>query len=221
MTEAIAIAIDGPAASGKGTVARLVAAELGYAYIDTGAMYRAVGITVLEAGRSVEDADFAAEVARRLRIGFTWDGGNLRVSIDGADATERIRSETSGRAASAVAVHPGVRVALLQAQRDLAASGGVVMDGRDIGTVVLPNARLKVYLDADLDERARRRQAEHAASTVEEIRRDLAARDAQDSGRAAAPLRRADDAVLVDTTGMDIPGAVARVVALARERMRR
>ena len=95
------------------------------------------------------------------------------------------------------------------------------MDGRDIGTVVLPNAQLKVYLDADLDERARRRQAEHPASTVEAIRRDLAARDAQDSGRATAPLRRADDAVLVDTTGMDIPGAVARVVALARERMRR
>ncbi len=220
MREAIAIAIDGPAASGKGTVARKVAEALGYAYIDTGAMYRAVGRAVLDAGRAPTDATFATEVAARLRISFSWDAGKLRVHVDGDDVTDRIRTEESGRAASAVAVHPGVRAALLQAQRDLAASGGVVMDGRDIGTVVLPNARLKVFLDADIDERARRRHAEHAEIPFEEIRRDLAARDAQDSGRATAPLRQADDAVLIDTTGMDIAQAVERVVELARARTR-
>jgi cytidylate kinase len=221
MRETIAIAIDGPAASGKGTVARRVAAALGYAYIDTGAMYRAVGRAVLDAGRSPMDAAFAGEVASRLRIGFSWDGGALKVSVDGEDVTARIRSEEAGRAASAVAVHPGVRAALLQAQRDLASSGGVVMDGRDIGTVVLPYAQLKVYLDADLDVRARRRHAEHAETPFEDIRRDLEARDAQDSGRATAPLRQAEDAVRVDSTGMDIDAVVAHVVALARAREER
>jgi cytidylate kinase len=221
VAERITIAIDGPAASGKGTVARRVAGMLGYAYIDTGAMYRAVGRAVLDAGGDPREPEPATSIAGHLRFGFDWHGGAMRILVDGADVTSRIRTEEAGRAASAVAVHPGVRAALLQTQRDLGAGGGVVMDGRDIGTVVLPDAQLKVFLDADLDERARRRAAEHPESSVEAIRRDLAARDAQDSGRATAPLRRADDAVVVDSTHLDVDAVVSVVVDLARARVAR
>jgi cytidylate kinase len=219
VAERITIAIDGPAASGKGTVARRVAGLLGYAYVDTGAMYRAVGRAVLDAGGDPRAPEPATSIAGRLRFGFDWHGGTMRILVDGADVSARIRTEEAGRAASAVAVHPGVRAALLQTQRDLGAGGGVVMDGRDIGTVVLPDAQLKVFLDANLDERARRRAAEHPGVPFEAIRRDLAARDAQDSGRATAPLRRADDAVIVDSTDMDIDAVVRTVVELARARV--
>ena len=219
MPEAITIAIDGPAASGKGTVARRVAAELGYAYIDTGAMYRAVGQGVLDAAGDPSAPEPATSIALRLRFGFDWHGGQLRVLVDGVDVTTRIRTEAAGRAASAVAVHPGVRAALLQTQRDLGAGGGVVMDGRDIGTVVLPDAHLKIFLDADLDERARRRAAEHPETQFEDIRRDLASRDAQDSGRATAPLCAAVDAVHVDSTHLPIDGVVAAVLEAARARI--
>ncbi len=214
----IAIAIDGPASSGKGTVARRVAERLGYAYVDTGAMYRCVGARVLEQGGSPADAELSERVARGMRIGFDWHGGQLRVLRDGVDVTRDIRTEAAGRAASAVAVHPGVRAALLDAQRALGAGGGVVMDGRDIGTVVLPDAQLKIFLDASLDERARRRHLETPGSDYDTIRRDLEARDAQDAGRATAPLRRADDAVVIDSTSEPIEAVVERVLALAAQR---
>lgn len=216
----VTIAIDGPASSGKGTVARAVAERLGYAYVDTGAMYRSVGLRALRAGVDPTDAIVTTEIAKALHFTFDWHKGTLRILVNGEDLTRPIRAEDVGRAASAVAVHPGVRAALLQAQRDLGAGGGVVMDGRDIGTVVLPNAELKVFLDASLDERARRRHLETPGSTYEDIRRDLAARDAQDSGRATAPLRKAEDAVVVDTTGMSIEEVVAEVLRLAEERRR-
>lgn len=217
----LTIAIDGPASSGKGTVARRVAESLGYAYVDTGAMYRAVGLTALRAGVDATDAERTAEIARRLHFAFDWHKGQLRILLDREDVSRAIRTAEVGNAASAVAVHPGVRSALLQTQRDLGAGGGVVMDGRDIGTVVLPFADLKIYLDAALDERARRRHAELPGSTYEQVRTELAARDAQDSGRATAPLRKADDAVLIDSTSNGIDDVVASVIALVHARRER
>ena len=214
----IAIAIDGPASSGKGTVARAVAHALDYAYVDTGAMYRAVGLGCLRRGVDPRDGPGASAVAESLTFRFTWVGDLFRVAIDGEDVTGEIRTGPMGDAASAVSVHAGVRAALLETQRALGRGGGVVMDGRDIGTVVLPDAVLKIFLDASLDERARRRAAERADSDFAGVRAELAARDAQDSGRAAAPLRRAVDAVVVDTTGRSIDAVVAEVLALAGER---
>ncbi len=222
MSRGICIAIDGPASSGKGTVARAVARDLGYAYVDTGAMYRAVGLLALERGVRLDDAAALGELATRLRFQFTWAGDRLQIAVGDRDVTRRIRSERVGNAASAVAVVPAVRAALLDLQRQLGVGGGVVMDGRDIGTVILPDAELKVYLDASVDERARRRHAELSARgegvTLDTVRAELVARDAQDSGRAVAPLRAAEDAVTVDSTALSPRQVVARVVALARER---
>lgn len=214
----ITIAIDGPASSGKGTVARFVAARLGYGYIDTGALYRGVGLHLLRAGQNPRDPEVATPVARELTFRFQWREGSLGVWVNGVDESAAIRGEDVGRAASAVAVHPGVRAALLQTQRDLGAEGGVVMDGRDIGTVVLPDAHLKVYLDASLEERARRRHAEAPGVALDEVRRQLSARDQQDSGRETAPLRVGDDAEYVDTTGRGVEEVVQQVLALAKER---
>jgi cytidylate kinase len=214
----LTIAVDGPASSGKGTVARRVAEALGYAYVDTGAMYRSVGLAALRAGVDPTDAAATTAIAAALHFGFDWHKGQLRILVDRDDWTQAIRNEQVGKAASAVAVHPGVRAALLQTQRDLGAGGGVVMDGRDIGTVVLPDADLKIFLDASLDERARRRHAELPGTTFQQVRAELAARDAQDSGRATAPLRQADDAVRIDTTGHTIDEVVAQVLALVDAR---
>lgn len=216
--QGIRIAIDGPASSGKGTIARLVAARLGYAYVDTGALYRGVGLAVLRAGGDPTREADAAALARKLVFRFTWADGRLVVRLDGEDVTAAIRTEAVSRAASAVAVHPEVRAALLETQRAMGAAGGVVMDGRDVGTVVLPDAELKVFLDASLDERAARRAREIPGSRVEDVRSELDARDRQDAGRASAPLRRADDAILVDTTGRTIDEVVQQVLALASQR---
>ncbi len=214
----LTIAIDGPASSGKGTVARRVAETLGYAYVDTGAMYRAVGLAALRAGVSPTDPGPTAEIARGLHFAFDWHKGQLRIIVDREDVSAAIRNEAVGKAASAVAVHPGVRAALLQTQRDLGAGGGVVMDGRDIGTVVLPTADLKIFLDASLAERARRRHAESPGSTYEQVYAELEARDAQDSGRATAPLKQAEDAIRIDTTGLTIDEVVAEILRLVAER---
>lgn len=218
MQRGIRIAIDGPASSGKGTVARRVAATLGYAYVDTGALYRSVGLHVLRGGGDPRDEATSTAVARRLRFEFGWAEGALVVRVDGEDVTRAIRTEDVSRAASAVAVHPGVRAALLDTQRAMGAAGAVVMDGRDVGTVVLPTAELKVFLDASLAERARRRHLELPGSVLADVERELAARDAQDSGRATAPLKAADDAVHVDTTGRTIEDVVAEILRRARER---
>jgi cytidylate kinase len=181
-------------------------------------MYRTVGLRAIRAGISPTDADGTTTIARALHFAFDWHHGALRIIADGEDVSRAIRTEEVGRAASAVAVHAGVRAALLQTQRDLGAGGGVVMDGRDIGTVVLPSAELKIFLDASLDERARRRHLETPGSSYDIVRADLAARDAQDSGRATAPLRQAEDAIRVDTTHRSIDEVVAAVVGLAVER---
>ncbi len=202
------IAIDGPAASGKGTLARRLAARLGYAHLDTGALYRAVALRLLRAGADPWDAGAAETAARALDPALLDDPG--------------LRVEDVGRAASILSAHPGVRAALLAFQRQFALhppddAPGAVLDGRDIGTVVCPDADIKFFITADLDERARRRHAELQASGIDcaldAIRADLAERDRRDSKRAAAPLKAASDAVLLDTTKLDIDAVLAQAVA--------
>ncbi len=216
--ERIAIAIDGPGSAGKGTVAKGVARRLGYQYVDTGAMYRAVALVADRRGVSLDDEAALTALASGLSFRFGWDGDVLRVFVDEEDVTSAIRTEDAGQGASRVSAHPGVRGALLDLQRQLAAAGGVVMDGRDIGTVVLPDARVKVFLDADVSERARRRHDELVRRgevvAFHDVLSDLEQRDARDRDRAAAPLRPADDAVIIDSTDMTIRQVVDRVLAL-------
>lgn len=218
----LTIAVDGPASSGKGTVARGVARALGYQYVDTGAMYRAVALFARRRAIAWDDEPALARLARELRFRFHWDGELLRVEVDGEDVTGAIREDAIGNGASDVSALPAVRSALLEQQRALGASGGVVMDGRDIGTVVLPDADLKVFLDAGLDERARRRHEEllRRGEVVHyaEVRDAIAERDRRDRERETAPLRQAPDAVYVDTTDLTIRQAVDVLLALARER---
>ena len=217
----LTIAIDGPASSGKGTVARLVARDLGYAYIDTGAMYRAVALVALERGVPLSDGPAVAAQVSGLDFRFSWDGTALRLALGDRDVTTAIRAEDVGRGASDVAVHPAVRAALLDRQRALARSGGVVMDGRDIGTVVLPDAQIKIFLDAAPDERARRRHRELVArgvpSDYDTVLREIIARDVQDSTRAAAPLKPAPDAHRLDSTDHTADSMAARIVRMARQ----
>ena len=218
----ICIAIDGPASSGKGTVARMVAQVLNYAYIDSGAMYRAVALLATEAGLELDDGAALESLADGLRFDFQWDGNELRILVNDRDVSSAIRLEHVGRGASDVAVLPRVRAALLGRQRALAAGGGVVMDGRDIGTVVLPEAELKVFLDASVEERATRRfrELQQRAATIEYERliEEIRLRDAQDRDRATAPLRQAEDAIYLDTTQLSPAQAADRIVEIARRR---
>lgn len=218
MSRRLVIAIDGPSGVGKGTVSRAVAAELGYRHVDTGVMYRAVGLKAGRLGIDVDDEDGLVRVARSMHLEMS--GG--RTLLDGEDITQAIRTADIDRAASAVGRHPRVREVLVAQQREMGAGGGLVMEGRDIGTVVFPDADVKVYLDAAPAERARRRalDAAHASSapqTVEAVAGDLAARDRQDTTRAASPLSVAAGAVVIDTTSLSIPEVVARVLALAAD----
>ena len=200
------IAIDGPAGAGKSTVARALAAALGFRYLDSGAMYRAVALLTLR-----EPAAEPAELAAGAAIELTRDG---QVQLDGEDVTKAIREPDVSRQASIVAAQPAVRTALVEKQRALLRDDDWVAEGRDIGTVVAPGAELKVYLDADPAERARRRAAETGADPAA-VLADQTARDERDRSRAASPLREADGAVKVDTTGLAVAEVVARVAALA------
>lgn len=220
--QGLTIAIDGPASSGKGTVARLVARALGYAWLDSGSMFRAVALLAGEAGISLDDPVALGALARSLQFQYRWTGDTLSVRVGDRDLTTAIRTEAVGQGASRVSAFGPVRQALLERQRALAAHGAVVMDGRDIGTVVLPDADLKVFLDATADERARRRtrdlEERGLPADFGQILRDIQARDHQDSTRALAPLRQADDAVFVDSTGLTPDAVAAIVVDLARAR---
>jgi cytidylate kinase len=205
----VIVAIDGPAGAGKSTVARALAGELGFRYMDSGAMYRCVALLTLRE----PDAEPAA-LAAGAQIALEPGG---RVLLDGADVSGEIRTPEVSARASLVAAQPDVRAALVEKQRALLAQGSWVAEGRDIGTVVAPQAELKVYLDADAAERARRRAAESGAGKAG-VLAELRARDERDRSRAASPLREAEGAVRVDTTGLSIAEVVTRVAALARER---
>jgi CMP/dCMP kinase len=196
------VAIDGPAGAGKSTVARALARELGFTYLDSGAMYRAAALAVLERGGAASEAAERADI----RLGE-------RVVLDGRDVTADIRTPEVTEAASRVAANPAVRAALMRKQRELLSSGDWVAEGRDIGTVVAPDASVKVFLTADAEERARRR-AEELGGDVETVLRDQALRDAQDSTREHSPLRLAPGAVELDTTGLSVDEVVERIVVL-------
>jgi cytidylate kinase len=205
------IAIDGPAGAGKSSVARAVAEELGFTYLDSGAMYRCVALAAIEAGIDVDDGEALGALARGLEI------EGRRVILDGRDVSDAIRDPAVTAAASHVSVHPAVREALVARQRQLIASGNYVAEGRDIGTVVSPEAPLKVFLTASDEERARRRAAE-TGEDFESVLDAQRRRDARDTGREHGALRAADDSVELDTTGLGLEAVVGRVVAMARER---
>jgi len=218
----IRIAIDGPAGSGKGTVARGVARALGYAYVDTGTLYRTLGWVANSLGVDLVDEPRVAELARTLHVDLAWNGDQLTVLLDGADITATVRNEVVGTMASRVSALPAVRAALLDVQRDFARRGGVVMDGRDIGSVVMPDAELKVFLDASLDERTRRRQAELEGRGItrsfDALRDEISSRDTSDRQRSVAPLVRMPDAFYVDSTGVGPDEICEHVLAEARRR---
>ncbi|MCL2811933.1 MAG: (d)CMP kinase [Clostridia bacterium] len=217
------IAIDGPVGAGKSSVAKGVAQALGFPYLDTGAMYRALGLKVLRAGRDPKDEQAATWAAGNTTVNVRFEHGAQRTILDGEDVTEQLRTPQAGNAASGVAQWPAVRTLMLLAQREIANRTDMVLDGRDIGTNVLPNATLKIFLTACAQVRAQRRFDELIAAgngvTYEGVLADLLARDKQDENRAADPLRQADDAVLVDTTNMSLDEVVGHVVGLYRERV--
>jgi cytidylate kinase len=203
------IAIDGPAGSGKSTVARALAVRLGLQYLDTGAMYRAVTFAALRRGVDPADVEPVASLAEAIELAVDDDG----VRVDGADATIEIRGPEVSRAVSIVAANPGVRAEMRRRQREWAkARGGGVLEGRDIGTVVFPDAELKVYLTADPAVRAARRSQEVTDLDYETVAADLARRDALDQGREDSPLREADDAVILDTTGLSVDEIVDQLM---------
>lgn len=216
--KALTIAIDGPSGAGKGTVARAVAKHLGYRHVDSGAMYRAVGWKALHEGVPLDDEASVTRIAAGAQLSVSDEA----VTIDGADVTRAIRTPEIDRAATAVARLPNVRAALVARQRAFGEDGGIVMEGRDIGTVVFPHADVKVYLDASPDERARRRAQDPAHSggpvAVADVATALTARDELDRTRPVSPLYAADDAVVVDTTGKTVEDVVTVVLRLVEER---
>lgn len=215
------IAIDGPAGAGKSTVAKLAARRLNYTYIDTGAMYRAVAWQVLHQGVEPTN-EVIAELARSLDLKLTYVDGKTKVAVGGQDITEAIRTPEVSRLVPKVAQVPELREVMLQLQREMASQGGVVMDGRDIGTQVLPNAEIKIFLTASISERAKRRWQELTDKgytiTLAELEKEIACRDKEDSEREVAPLVAAPDAVWIDTTNLSIDDTVERILNLCKER---
>lgn len=218
------LTIDGPSGSGKGTISRLVANALGWHYLDSGALYRAVGLAAAWESVDLSDAEAVAICARRTKLAFK--GGDKdsepRLLVNGVDATDEIRTETAGAAASAIAALPEVRDALLDVQRNFRKLPGLVADGRDMGTVIFPDAQVKVFLDASAEERAQRRYKQlknkGISVTLAGLLGEIVARDARDANRAIAPLKAASDAVVIDTTGLDIDTVVAQVLSLMAPR---
>lgn len=211
-----AVAIDGPAGAGKSSVAKAVAERLGFLYLDTGAMYRAVALAAAERAVDLDDGAALAELVTELHV----DAGRQTIAVAGRDVSELIRSARVTEDAARVAKHPQVREALVKVQRGLAAHGDVVMEGRDIGTAVLPGAEVKIFLTASLEERAMRRCRQlgllQDADTLARLRADIARRDESDRSRAESPLRKADGAVTVDTTDVDAGRVIDEIVGVVR-----
>ena len=217
----ISIAIDGPAASGKSTTARLVAQSLNYLHIDTGAMYRAITLKVLDGRMDINDRQTIEEVAHSTAIRLIGENGGNKVLLDGVDVTRRIRKPNVTQAVSTISSYRGVREVMVREQQRMALQGGVVLEGRDIGTVVLPNAELKIFMSASVEERARRRKKDLAQDGIEadekELARQIEARDRSDSMRETSPLRRAEDAIDLDTSDMTVEAQVDFIVRRAEK----
>jgi len=218
----LVIAIDGPSGSGKSSIGKALARRLGYLYIDSGAVYRAVGLKALNTGVSVEDSAAVGRIARDATINLKGDPDHLRVFLDGQDVTAEIRLPEASRASSVVATIPEVRRAVVDKLREMSLEGGVVMDGRDIGTKVFPQAQVKLFLDATLDVRARRRCEEERERgrdvSVETVKAELEERDRRDTGRLATPLVKAADAVLLDTSELSLDVVIERVLEIVNSR---
>ena len=223
MKKKISIAIDGPAAAGKSTVAKLVAEKLSYIYIDTGAMYRALTLKALTKDVNLENAMELYTLLTQTQIQLVPEKGGQFVYLDGNDVTDKIRSQEVTNSVSIVSKHQSVREEMVSRQQRLAEGGGVVMDGRDIGTHVLPQAEVKVFLVASVEERAVRRHTENLekgySSDLQQLKEEIEKRDKLDSEREVAPLKKASDAKLIDTTALSIEQVVNRIVALANERI--
>jgi cytidylate kinase len=216
------VTIDGPSSSGKGTISRIVAARIGWHLLDSGALYRLVAAGGMMRNLDPDDVESHVNVARTMKVEFGSVGQEERVVLDGQDVTSRIRTEQAGAGASRVAAWPAVRAALTDRQRAFAAPPGLVADGRDMGTVIFPGARLKVFLTASAEERAQRRHKQliekGSAASLAALSREIAERDLRDSTRQVAPLKPAPDAQLLDSTGLSIDAVVERVLSLGRER---
>lgn len=216
------IAIDGPAGAGKSTIARLAAGQLGFIYVDTGAMYRAMALYFLRRGANLADEEAVGTACGDIHVEIRYEAGEQQVLLNGENVTGQIRTDQVGNAASAISKYPAVRAALLELQRSLARTNSVIMDGRDIGTLVLPDADLKIYLTASTAVRAMRRYKEFLEKgvdcTLESVEQDVIRRDEQDMNRATAPLKQAEDAVYLDASDMNISQVVEKILSLARER---
>ena len=222
MEKGLQVAIDGPASSGKSTVAKIIAKRFGYVYCDTGAMYRSVTWAALENGIDVSDTKQVIDLARRIKITFEPGQPDQRVFVDGHEVTKDIRTEKIAANVSAVAAIPEVRAQMVEQQRQIAQAGGIVMDGRDIGTTVLPDAQVKVFLVASAHERARRRYEENlqkglATQSLDELEAAIKLRDQKDSTRKVSPLTQAKDAILIDTTSLTIDQVVDEISVLIKK----
>lgn len=222
--EVIAVAIDGPAGAGKSTIARAAAAQLGFVYVDTGALYRTIGLAVCRRGIDGTDIAGIVRTLPDIRVELTYHDGAQHVLLDGEDVSDAIRTPQISVYASQVSVVPEVRAYLLDLQRGMARTQSVIMDGRDIGTVILPDARVKIFLTASPEKRAVRRCAELREKgqmvTLDDVLADMTRRDAQDEGRAVAPLKQAADAVRVDTSDLTLEQSIEAVLRVIRARMK-
>lgn len=212
------IAIDGPAGAGKSTIAKRLAKELGYVYVDTGAMYRAMAVCFLRLGLVPEDKEGISKACQSVKVTIEYVNGEQQVLLNGENVTGLLRTEEVGRMASSTSIYPEVRLKLVELQRELAETENVIMDGRDIGTYVLPNANVKIYLTASTDSRARRRylelQEKGQRCDYEEIKKDIEERDYRDMHRDFAPLKQAEDAVLVDSSDMTIENVINCIMSI-------
>ena len=216
------VAIDGPAGAGKSTIAKKVAKEENFIYVDTGAMYRAIGLYIVRNGIDIHDKEAVEAAAPNAKVSLTYENGEQVVVLNGENVNGFIRTEEVSQAASVTSAYPVVRELLFEMQQTLAKENDVVMDGRDIGTVVLPNAQAKIYLTASVEERARRRFEEYKKKgmdvDIEELKKEIAQRDHQDMTREIAPLKQADDAVLVDSSDMTIDEVTEAIMNIIKER---